>query len=298
MSFGGRVNDTDIEHVLDQLANVVMSAISSDGVESPIDSDSPLAAETEACTEEIAKHFLGELPHHCTMLISAAADACIALSRLDTDLPFSAVVLVRGLFEAIADLHWLSDARLGHVERVRRTFLVYLRQVETSVRNVESFARRRGSVVQADMDLDEAIRQGREKLLVSAEAMAAAGYTLRSSRKAGSRYYLEKPKPPISELVDGTVSAFYGTTTLNLYSLYSSVAHAEGEGLGTLLIRSDSIVTAEGTRLRRGFSDEEWANRIVTPSFAIMSRGVREWLMLAYPHRLSEYDAATRQLAP
>ena len=287
------MNAAEGPHVLHKLADAVMSAITSDGVERPIDGDSPLAAETNACTEDITRHFLSELPHHCTMLISAAADACIALSRLDTDLPFSSVVLVRGLFEAIADLHWLSDARLDSVERVRRTFLVYLRQIETRVQNVEAFANRQGVPAYAGMDLDEAIRQGRELLKASAEELAAVGYTLRSSKKRGSKYYLDKPKPTISELVDAAISAFHGTTALNLYSLYSSVAHVEGEGLGTLLITSDSIETPEGTKFRRAFSEEVWNRRVVTPALAITTRGVREWLVLAYPRRLTDYDTQT-----
>ena len=255
-------------------------------VERPIEADSQLASEVRETTHDAARHFLNQLAQHCTMLAIAIADALQTLAKLDPNLPFSGTVVTRALFEAAADLYWLSDNGIDRVERTRRTFIVFLRQRESQVRQLEHAAERDPSYAPGGVDTSEAIAEGWELLKSEAEEMASAGYELRTSRRVGSAYSLGDPKPSIGTLVDVVLSDYLGKTRVPLYALYSSVAHAEGEGLGSLLALDDTIETTEGARYRHGFDSEEWKQRIVLPATRVARGAVTTWAKLAHPVRL------------
>ncbi len=261
-------------------------ALDGAGVERPIELDSMLAQEVATSTHEVARHFLSELPKHCAMLDTAIADVLVALDGLSSDTPFSAVVLTRGLLEASADLYWLSEAEIGLVERTRRTCLVYLRQKETQVRQIVQFSKRHpGAELGGTRDLTQAIREGWESLKLDAETMAAMGFELRESDRPGSKYSLGEPKPNISDLVDALVTRFLGKTGVNLYAIYSSIAHAEGEGLGTLLVMDDSIEQLGVVRYRRGLDDRRWNGLVLRPAVAAARGAVGAWFELALPRQ-------------
>ncbi|SRR6266511_3622801 len=256
------------------------------GIERPIEPQSRLAQEIAASTHEVSQHFLRQLPQHCAMLAGAIADALDALARLEPSLAFSGVVVARGLLEAAADLYWLSDRRIDCAERTRRTFLVFLRQHETEVREVVHFSRRLPPGRERKVSqLSVAIAEGWESLRLHAEEMASAGYELRISNRPGSKYSVGEPKPPVGELVDQLISDHLGTTAIPIYSLYSSVAHAEGEGLGSLRVTSDSVETPEGTRYLRGFDAPMWGERVLTPATRGAAGAFSAWAELAYPNR-------------
>jgi len=256
-------------------------------VERPIEAESRLAREIEASKHDVAKHFLSELPKHCNMLATAVADALTGLDRLEPGLAFSGVVLARGLVEAAADLYWLSEPAIGGVERTRRTFLIYLRQHETDVRQLEQISRRVPAEESEDeVDPDKAIAEGWLSLKRNAEAMASAGFRLRTTKQKGAKYVIGDVKPPISELVDKLITDNLGLTGLNVYTSYSATAHAEGGGLGALLTRSDRIETTEGIRYARGFDEATWEQRVVRPAASAAAGAVGAWAALAYPARL------------
>ncbi len=264
---------------------VLHALIDDAGIERPIERDSKLAREISASMHDVAQHFLGELPHHCTMLAVAVADALASLDRLDGELPFGAIVLVRGLAECAADLYWLSDPEIDGSERARRAFLVYLSQEETVVRQLEQLSKRVPPEIHKIPDLPEAIAEGWESLNRHAEEMAAAGYRLRTTNKPGSKYILGDAKPSISALIDGLIVDQLGKTALNLYTSYSPIAHGDGEGLGSLLTRSATVETPDGTRYRRGFDEQMWDERIRSPATRAATGSVGAWVELAYPSR-------------
>ena len=251
------------------------------GVERPIDPVSRLAHEIKASTDEAAQHFLGELRKHCTMLVAAIADVLGALAGLDSDSPFSATVLTRGLIEASADLFWLSDAEIDAKERTRRTCLVYLRQHETLARQMVEFSERHPEGDAAIPHLDEGIAEGWESLRLSAEKMAAIGFELRTSKQRGSKYSLGEAKPSISRLVDALITKFLGKTGVNLYAIYSPTAHGDGEGLGTLLIEGDQVEAEGVVKHRRGFDEKRWNGLVVGPALAAAKGATGAWFELA-----------------
>lgn len=275
---------------------IIEAAVDDGGVERPVEGRSQLSGEIDSCAHDTARHFLSQLSQHNTMLGVAIADALASLSRLDPELPFSATVLARGLAEAAADLYWLSDLKIGAVERVRRTFLIYLRQHETQVRQIIQYSQRLTADGPGTPDLTTVIEKGWESLRVHAEKMASVGYALKETKKAGFKYSVGTPKPPIRELVDTVMSKFLGKTALNLYSTYSSVAHAEGEGLGSLLQYSDKVETPAGTRYRHGLDDEGWNQRIVLPTNLIAAGSFGTWLKLSQPKHAPQFEAKARQV--
>jgi hypothetical protein len=186
------------------------------GVERPIQPQSRLAQEREACQHDVARHFLEELPKHCTMLTVAVLDGLGSLARLDGSRPFGAVVVARGLLECTADLYWLSASDIDAAERTRRTFNVVLRQQETVVRQLVESAKRVPPHAQEIVKLQTAIGQGWEPLKTTADAMASAGYELYTSNKPGSKYVLGKAKPAIGALIDRLVTDHLGTTAVSL----------------------------------------------------------------------------------
>ncbi|MGC2372357.1 MAG: hypothetical protein WA484_00640 [Solirubrobacteraceae bacterium] len=250
-------------------------------IERPIDPASRLAHEIKASTDETAQHFLGELCKHCTMLVAAIADVLGALAGLDSDSPFSASVLTRGLIEAAADLFWLSDAEIDAKERTRRTCLVYLRQHETLVGRMVEFSERHPEGDAAIPHLAEGIAEGWESLKLSAEGMAAIGFELRTSKQRGSKYSLGGPKPSISRLVDVLITRFLGKTGVNLYAIYSPTAHGDGEGLGTLLIEGDQVEDEGVVKHRRGFDEKRWNGLVVGPALAAAKGATGAWFELA-----------------
>jgi hypothetical protein len=269
------------------------------GVERPIESQSRLAKEIAASTHTASQHFLGELPKHCTMLAAAIADALDALARLEPSLAFSGVVVARGLLEAAADLYWLSDGGIDRAERTRRTFLVFLRQRETQVREIVHFSRRHPPDSEREVaELSAAIAEGWESLRLHAEDMASAGYELRTSNRPGSKYGVGQPKPPVGELVDRLISDHLGITAVPIYSLYSSVAHAEGEGLGSLRVMHETVETPEGTRYLGGFDAAMWTDRVLTPATRGAAGAFSAWAELAYPNRWELVTRADEEKGP
>jgi hypothetical protein len=265
------------------------------GIERPIERESVLAAELRTSTHDVARHFLGQLSQHCNMLASALADGSEALARLEPALAFSGVVVARGMLEAAADLYWLSDRQIDRAERTRRTFLVFLRQHEAQVREIVRFSKRIPATPTDDApDLDAAIAEGWESLRQHAKEMASAGYELRTSDRPGSKYSVGDPKPAVSRLVDKLIADHVGLTALPIYSMYSSVAHAEGGGLGSLRVMHDAVETPEGKRHLRGFDLSMWHERVVASATRGATGAFVAWARLAYPSRLGEL---TRQRA-
>jgi hypothetical protein len=190
------------------------------------------------------------------VLVAAIADVLGALDGLDSNSPFSATVLTRGLLEASADLFWLSHAYIDSGERTRRTCVVFPRQHETQVRQMVQFAKRHPDAA-AIPNLAEGISEGWESLKATAEAMAAIGFKLGTNKKPGAKYTLDEPKPTISELVDVLITRLLGKTGVNLYSIYSSIAHAEGEGSRLVTLGSTLRVMQlrrRSLRLSRAYS--------------------------------------------
>lgn len=266
-------------------------AVDEQGVERAIERDSHLAREIASCSDDSSRHYLGELPHHCTMLAVSMADACQSIARLDPGLPFSTGIVVRGLLEAGADLHWLSSPKISAVERTRRAFLVYLRQLETQIRQMAQHAKRAPLSAPDQALVDKGIDEGWQLLRLTAEGMAAAGYELQTSKKPGAKFRLGTPKPSTSELVDTLLVEFYGTTSVNLYSLYSPIAHVDGEGLGSLLERSDFRDTPEGQRFRYGLRDDAWMTRMLKPGACASLGCAAEWTALAQPSMVVDFAA-------
>jgi hypothetical protein len=217
------------------------------------------------------------------MLGAAVADALDALEKLESSLAFSGVVVARGLLEAAADLYWLSDEGIDGTERTRRTFLVFLRQHETQVQQIEQFSKRLPQGSERTAELSTAVAEGWQSLKQHAQEMAAAGFELRTGSKPGSKYSVGEPKPSISKLVERLMSDHLGTTAIPVYSLYSSVAHAEGEGLGSLRVMSDTVEAPEGTRYARGFDTAMWSERVLTPATRGAAGAFAAWARLSYP---------------
>jgi hypothetical protein len=268
-----------------ELSKVIQGVLFDDaGVERPVEPESQLAQEIAASTEEVSEHFLRQLPQHSTMLGAAVADALTALSRLEPSLAFSGVVVARGLLEAAADLYWLSDRAIDRRERTRRTFLIFLRQHESQIREIVHYSKRLPPDREEELShLTVAIAEGWESLRRHAEDMASCGYELRTTKKAGVKYSVGDPKPPVGELVDRLIADQLGTTGVPIYSLYSSVAHAEGEGLGSLRVTSEAVEAPEGTRYLRGFDAAAWEERVVTPASRGTAGAISAWAELAYP---------------
>jgi hypothetical protein len=282
--------------VADTIAEAVFAKMDDEkAVERSIDTKSQLAIEIRSAAHPTSHHFLTELPKHCVMLATALQDACRALEQLNPELPFSCTVLVRGLMEAGADLYWLTDTRIDAFERTRRTFLVYLIQVETQLRQLRQYRDRVSDEKERSL-LDAAIKEGWAYLRQTAENMASAGYRLRTSRKPGVKYFLDEQKPSINSLVDGIVKELYGVTALNLYSVYSSTAHVEGEGLGGLMDVADVLNTGEGAKYAYGFDDKAWLGLVVRPAIRIAVGATRMWLELGHPRQLKEFDSKTANL--
>ena len=252
---------------LTQVQTAILAAIVDDaGIERPLESTSRLVAEAASSSHPVERHFLEQLPHQCTLLAIGVADALGSLARLSPELPFGAVVLARALLECAADLYWLSDQSIDGGERARRAFLIYIKQHETVTRQLEQVYRRVPVEIHGIQDLPRAIDEGWESLRRHAEEMAAAGHQLRTTTKPGSKYVIGDAKPSISALIDRLITDHLGKTGLDLYANYSPVAHGEGEGLGSLLTRSDAIETPLGVRYRHGFDEETWRKRIKDPA--------------------------------
>lgn len=261
------------------------------GVQRPIDETSRLAAEIAGAADETSRHFLGELPRHSGMLVAAVLDGLTALDRLDSETPFSGILVARGVLEAGADLYWLSNPEIDAVERARRAFLIFLTQHETRVRQLEALRNRaRGapevlSVLSSPGTLDVAIDEGWKSLKQHAEAMASAGHELRTSNRVGHKYTLGDPKPVIAKLVEKLVRDHVGVTAVPIYSLYSSVAHAEGEGLGSLLMMDDLIETPDGPYYRYAMDERRWSERLLKPATAAASGAFNAWANLTQARR-------------
>lgn len=268
-----------------ELRNTIVRVVLNDaGIERPIESQSRLAQEIAGATHAVSRHFLGQLSRHCNMLAAAVADALDGLARLEPSLAFSGVVVARGLLEGAADLYWLSDRGIDRVERARRTFLVFLRQHESQVREIVHYSRRLPPGSESEFaKLSIVVAEGWESLRQPAEEMASAGYELRTSSRPGSKYSVGAPKPPVGELVDRLISAHLGTTAIPIYSLYLSVAHAEGEGLGSLRVMDDTVETPDGTRYLRGFDAAMWQQRVLEPATRGAAGALSAWVTLAYP---------------
>lgn len=308
---GPKDNDSGdmVNHLFQETANVITDLLIEErepgkGSDRPVERASQLVMELSECTHPTSQHFLGELPKHCSMLLMAIHDSCTSLNMLNRSLPFSSTLLARGLLEAAADLYWLTDTRIDKKERVRRTFLVYLIQVETQVRRLEQYRNRRLATDRPDLDrfisqrdLEQAISEGWAYLRESAEAMATVGYELNESKKLGVRYSLGERKPTISKLVDDMATDLLGSDTrLNLYSHYSSAAHVEGEGLGNLRDLSDMIATEQGEKHAYSFSEARWMGEIAGPGIQIAMGAVRMWVRLGFPTKLDEFDAKCDRL--
>ena len=100
---------------------------------------------------------------------------------------------------------------------------------------------------------------------------------------------LHPGKPSISSLVDEAVTRFYGSTGVNLYSLYSSTTHAEGSGLESLLDASDRVETDHGDRVAYGLPEPLWTKKVISPCLTVAVRVVREWVQLALPGQLEGF---------
>ena len=205
--------------------------------------------------------------------------------------------------EAAADLYWLANSKIDAVERARRTFLVFLIQTETQVRQLEQYRTRCPAGAETTglgisrSELDRAIGEGWQYLRDTAKNMASAGYRLHESNRPGAKYFLGDKKPPINKLVDGMMTDLLGSaTSLNLYSLYSSAAHVEGEGLGSLRDLNDMVDTAEGEKHAYGYSEERWDGSIVKPGIQAAMGAIRMWVKLGFPGRLGEFDDACTRL--
>ena len=55
-------------------------------------------------------------------------------------------------------------------------------------------------------------------------------------------------------------------TAVLIYSLYSSLAHAEGEGLGSRLMMDDLIQTPDGPYYRHAMDERTWSERLIEAS--------------------------------
>ncbi|MHB1210126.1 MAG: hypothetical protein ACYC1I_10555 [Acidimicrobiales bacterium] len=281
------------------VANAILGVVVDEsGIQRQVEAGSRLASEIECSVTDMEQHFAAELANHCAMLAIAIADSCSALDRLEPELPFSAVVLVRGLMESAADLHWLSDPNVDGRERTRRAFQTYLRQHETQIRQLEQFAKRFPDVAKRE-HFENGIAEGWESLEVHAKEMAKAGHDLRTSSKPGERYRIGTPKPSRSDLVDAVIIEFHGKTSLNLYSKYSTSAHVEGVGLEALQDLTDTVETPEGVRNRYGFDEQTWSGLVVTPGLRVACGSVAEWTDFAYPslHRdfMTKIQQASQQ---
>jgi len=277
------------------VANAILEVIVDESsIQRKVEAGSRLASEIESSATDIEQHFIAELANHCAMLAVAIADSCSALDRLGPELPFSAVVLVRGLMESAADLHWLSDPKIKGRERTRRAFQIYLRQHETEVRQLEQFAKRFPDIAKKE-HFEKGITEGWESLKVTANEMAKAGHDLRVSKKPGERYCIGTSKPSISDLVDGVIIEFHGKTSLNLYSKYSASAHVEGVGLGALLNLTDVVETPEGVRKGYGVDEQTWRGLVETPGLRVACGSVAEWIELAYPSLHRDFMTKIRQ---
>jgi hypothetical protein len=275
---------------LTTLANAIIEALLDDGVERELGGRSPLAAEVQSAPTKVAAHFLGELPRHCTMLSIAIVDAATALPALGLEQPFSAVVVGRALLEAAADLHWLATPAIDSTERIRRTFVTYLNQLYSDVRAVEQFSGRVGP----DHGVDPAaVTEGWAMFTQCSSQMEDAGHALTRTQRNGKIRVVEDARPKITQLVDDAVRRFYGTTGRNVYSDYSSVAHAVGSGLGTLLSTTDIARTEHGTRHRFRLDDRDWDARIVNPCLKVGLGATLDWLALAHPDQVSRFRQLT-----
>ena len=77
------VADSPFKIMANEIKSVFISENSAgQGLERPVEAASPLVAEIEGNAHEVSRHFLRELPKHCSMLSVAAYDSCAALSRL------------------------------------------------------------------------------------------------------------------------------------------------------------------------------------------------------------------------
>ncbi len=272
---------------LPAVARAFVAAVSGDdGIEREVLEDSSLGREI-ASADHLRSHFLSELPHHCTMLIVAIADAYASLLSLGPGRPFSSNAVARGLLECAADLYWLGDCAIDPDERARRAITVYLTQTESTIRQLEQLQKRT-----EDSSLDQVISEGWSLLQATAEQANNAGYPVRSTRRAGQRYVLGTGKPAMSALVDDVVSEFVGRTGVNLYSRMSSTAHAEGSGLGQLLDHASQKVTTSGPRFACGMEFKGWAHRHMHPCHAVAVGATMEWLGLAFPKHLPGFASA------
>ena len=218
--FGDHVRVTDRSNA--RIVHAMHFAVCDEaGVERHVEPASSLSTEISAVPSDIQTHFLSELPKHATMLVMAIGDACSGLLTLGPSLPFSSTGVARMLLEAAGDLHWLVDADPGLAasERARRAITVYLRQTETTIRQLEQLRERT-----SQDDYDAGIAEGWELLRHTADSAALGGYRVKESRRPGQKYILHPGKPSISRLVDEAITRFYGSTGVNLYSLYSSTA--------------------------------------------------------------------------
>lgn len=77
---------------------------------------------------------------------------------------------------------------------------------------------------------------------------------------------LGSPKPPIDTLIDQLIVDSLGTTAVPIYSLYSSIAHAEGAGLGSLRVMDDRVDTAEDPHFARGLDTRRWSDQVLQPA--------------------------------
>lgn len=265
-------------------ARAFVSAVVDDaGIEREVREESLLGGEIGS-TGGIQSHFLTQLPHHCTMLVVALADAYASLLSLGPGRPFGSSAVARGLLETAADLYWLSRRSVDARERARRAITVYLTQTEATIRQLKQL-RDRTSVG----SLDPGIAEGWELLERTADEALRAGYHVTRTKRAGARFVVGSGKPTTSALVEDAVSHFLGTTGVNLYSSLSSIAHAEGSGLGQLINHKDCREVPAGTRYAYGLELEDWAMRYMSPCHAVAVGATSEWLGLAFPERLPRF---------
>lgn len=270
---------------LEILAEAIRGAFCDEaGAQREPESSSVLHGEIDAAGSDLQRHFLLQLPNHITMLVMAISDGCDGLANLGQTHPFSSMAVARAVLEAAGDLHWLAAADQTGAERARRAITTYLRQVETTVRQLEQLQKRT-----AQTELEDGIREGRELLRVTAEEAGRAGYKIGQTRRHGQLYVLDDGKPSTSALVDSVVSHFYGTTGVNLYATYSASAHAEGGGLGALLDDSDRIETTAGRRRAYGLPTALWKAKVEDPVVAVAFGVAHEALTLVLPDQAAGF---------
>lgn len=272
--------------VLLAVVEAAAAAIFPRGVEATPEPDSPCGREAAASQRGLEKHVLKELPRHGRMLSAACLDASTAVAHLDGDTPFGGSVLLRGLLEVAADLHWLFSGSITPVERARRAVCVYFRQTEATLQKMRDLARRQGD----QSMFERAVTEGEAMLAEHANEAVECGHKVKRDR--WGNYLIGAGKPTTTSLIDAVASAVYGDGQGGIYRRLSQIAHANGAGLAMLIDPRDTVQTPEGLKSRYGLDEAEWSARVVQPTAAITAFTLREFVAYAHPSRLAQFDHA------